>query len=90
MNSNFDYGMERETMNGQPVTEELIQLWADEVEADYPVRQLSKRGREPLGDRPTVPFDGALISPLVERAERENVSWSEAIRAAIRAWVGAA
>ena len=86
--------MDRETIDGQPVTEEQIKAWAHEAEAGYPVEQLRKRGRQPLGDGPSavvpVRIDSALLDALGEKAERENVSRSEAIRTAIRAWVGAA
>ncbi|MDN6619032.1 MAG: CopG family transcriptional regulator, partial [Corynebacterium variabile] len=36
---------ENETINGQPVTEEQIQAWADEAEDGYDVAALKKRGR---------------------------------------------
>jgi metal-responsive CopG/Arc/MetJ family transcriptional regulator len=55
---------------------------------------LRKRGRQPLGDEPStvVParLDADLLKVLGARAEAEHVSRSEAIRAAIRAWLGAA
>jgi uncharacterized protein (DUF4415 family) len=86
--------MSRESIDGQPVTDQQIQSWADEAEAGYPVEQLRKRGRKPLGDGPSdvvpVRIDAELLQALAERADREQVSRSEAIRAAIRAWVGAA
>lgn len=86
--------MSRESIKGVPVTAEQIQAWADEAEAGYPVARLRKRGRQPLGDGPSsvvpVRLDAALLQALGERAEREHVTRSEAIRAAIRAWVGAA
>ncbi len=86
--------MSRESIKGAPVTGEQVQAWADEAEVDYPVEQLRKRGRQPLGDGPStvvpVRIDAALLDALGERAEAEQVSRSEAIRAAIRAWVGAA
>ncbi len=86
--------MSRESIKGAPVTGEQVQAWADEAEVGYPVEQLRKRGRQPLGDGPStvvpVRIDAALLDALGERAEGEQVSRSEAIRAAIRAWVGAA
>ncbi len=86
--------MSRESIKGAPVTGEQVQEWADEAEVGYPVEQLRKRGRQPLGDGPStvvpVRIDAALLDALGERAEAEQVSRSEAIRAAIRAWVGAA
>lgn len=56
-----------------------------------PVDRLRKRGRKPVGDGPAqvvpVRIDDTLLGALVERAERDHVSRSEAIRAAIRAYV---
>jgi hypothetical protein len=81
-------------LNGEPVSDEQIQVWADEAERGYPVDQLRKRGRRPAGDGPgevvAVRMDGTLLSELSARAEREHVTRSEAIRAAVRAWIDAA
>ena len=41
-----------ETVNGVPVTDEMIQQWADEAEQGYDVKQLRKRGRKTMGDGP--------------------------------------
>lgn len=86
--------MTGETIDGVPVTEEMIEAWAAEAEAGYPVERLRKRGRQPVGDGPgsvvPVRMDAALLQALAERAEKEHVSRSEAIREAVRAWLGAA
>ncbi|MDQ1307219.1 MAG: hypothetical protein QG671_3051 [Actinomycetota bacterium] len=80
-----------EAIKGKPVTETDIQDWADEAERGYDVAQLRKRGRKPLGDGPAqvvpVRIDPGLLAALTERAERDHVSRSEAIRAAIRSYV---
>lgn len=80
-----------ETVNGVPVTDEMIKEWADEAERGYDVSQLRKRGRKPMGDGPArvvpVRVDDTLLSALDQRAERDHVSRSELIRAAIRAYV---
>ena len=80
-----------ETIKGKPVTDQDIQDWADEAEAGYDVEQLRKRGRKPIGDGPSqvvpVRIDATLLAALTERAERDHVSRSEAIRAAIRSYV---
>lgn len=80
-----------EKISGKAVTEQDIQDWADEAEQGYDVDRLRKRGRRPLGDGPAqvvpVRIDEALLAAVVERAERDHVSRSEAIRAAIRAYV---
>jgi predicted transcriptional regulator len=86
--------MTGETIDGVPVTEEMIEAWAAEDEAGYPVERLRKRGRQPVGDGPgsvvPVRMDAALLQALAERAKKEHVSRSEAIREAVRAWLGAA
>lgn len=52
---------------------------------------LRKRGRKPAGDGPgrvvPVRLDETLLAALGDRAERDHVSRSEAIRSAIRAHV---
>jgi Ribbon-helix-helix protein, copG family len=80
-----------EHINGKPVTEQDIAGWADEAEQGYDIEKLRKRGRKPLGDGPAqvvpVRIDESLLSALNERAIHDHVSRSEAIRAAIRAYV---
>ncbi len=80
-----------ETIRGKPVGEQEISAWADEAEAGYDVATLRKRGRKPAGDGPgrvvPVRLDEALLAALGDRADRDHVSRSEAIRAAIRAYV---
>ena len=92
--SYYDSRMAGETIDGVPVTEEMIEAWADEAEVGYPVERLRKRGRQPVGDGPgsvvPVRMDAALLEALSERAEKEHLSRSEAIRAAVRSWLGAA
>lgn len=79
-----------ETINGQPISEELLQQWADEAEAGYDVEELRKRGRKPMGDGPArvvpVRLDETLLSAVDERPV-VNISRSEVIRAALRAYV---
>lgn len=80
-----------EEINGRPVTDDQIQDWADEAERGYDVERLRKRGRKPVGDGPgqvvPVRIDEVLLAALAERAEHDQVSRSELIRAAIRAYV---
>ena len=80
-----------EKINGKPVTESDLQDWADDAERGYDVEQLRKRGRKPAGDGPgqvvPVRIDETLLVALADRAEHDHVSRSEAIRAAIRAYV---
>jgi uncharacterized protein (DUF4415 family) len=83
-----------EKMNGEAVTGLQIEAWSKEAEAGYPVEQLRKRGRKPLGDGASevvpVRMDQTLLDALEARAKREHVSRSEAIRAAVRDWVNVA
>lgn len=85
------YALAMEEIKGVPVTEQDIEAWADEAERGYDVAKLRKRGRKPVGDGPgqvvPVRIDETLLQALIERAERDHVSRSEAIRAAIRAYV---
>jgi len=82
--------MASETIGGKRVTDEQIQQWADEAEAGYDVARLRRRGRPALGAGAStvvpVRLDAELLEALTARATRENVSRSEAIRAAVRAW----
>ncbi len=80
-----------DAINGKPVTEQDIRAWADEAERGYDVAQLGKRGGRPAGDGPgqvvPVRLEATLLAALADRAERDHVSRSEAIRAAIRAYL---
>ncbi|MDP2013931.1 MAG: ribbon-helix-helix domain-containing protein [Actinomycetota bacterium] len=86
--------MADEKIDGVPVTEAMIEAWAKEAEAGYPVERLRKRGRKPAGDGPgsvvPVRMDAALLQALDKCADREHISRSEAIRAAVRAWIDSA
>jgi hypothetical protein len=72
----------------------MIQAWTDEAERGYPAEQVRKRGRRPIGECPgeviPVRMDAALLQALTDRAEHDHLSRSEAIRAAVRAWISAA
>ena len=79
-------------MHGKPVTEQDIDSWADKAEQGYDVDRLRRRERKPVGDGPgqvvPVRLDKTLLAALTERAERDHLSPSAAIREAIRAYVG--
>ncbi|WP_226337977.1 ribbon-helix-helix domain-containing protein [Arthrobacter sp. UM1] len=76
-----------ERINGTPVTDEMIQKWAEEAEHGYDPEQVRKRGRKPLGTGGTrivpVRIDAALLAAVDERAAREHLTRSGAIRAAL-------
>ncbi|MDT0247656.1 ribbon-helix-helix domain-containing protein [Actinomyces oris] len=80
-----------ETIDGVPVTDEMIQEWADEAERGYDVDVLKKRGRRPVGDGAArvvpVRMDDSLIAAVDQRAEKDGTSRSEIIRSAVRAFV---
>ncbi len=90
----YDNRVAQEKINGVAVSEAQVEEWAKEAEAGYPVEQLRKRGRRPLGNGASevvpVRMDKTLLDALAARAEREHVSRSEAIRAAVRDWVNVA
>ena len=80
-----------ETIDGVPVTDEMIQEWADEAEHGYDVDVLKKRGRRPIGDGAArvvpVRMDDSLVAAVDQRAEKDGTSRSEIIRSAVRAFV---
>ena len=80
-----------ETIDGVPVTDEMIQEWADEAERGYDVEVLKKRGRRPIGDGAArvvpVRMDESLAAAVDQRAEKDGTSRSEIIRSAVRAFV---
>ena len=80
-----------ESINGVPVTDEMIQEWADEAERGYDVEVLKKRGRRPIGNGAArvvpVRMDDSLVAAVDQRAEKDGTSRSEIIRSAVRAFV---
>jgi len=80
-----------EMIQGEPVTERWIENWADEAVQGFDLDRLRQRGRKPVGDGPgqviPVRLDTTLLAALGERADRDYVSRSAAIREAIRAYV---
>ena len=80
-----------ESIDGVPVTDEMIQEWADEAERGYDVEVLKKRGRRPIGDGAArvvpVRMDESLAAAVDQRAEKDGTSRSEVIRSAVRAFV---
>jgi len=81
--------VEREKINGTPVTEEQIAAWAAEAEAGYDVQALKKRGRgrPGRGAEPSqvvaLRLTAEEITALDARAAREGKSRSEVIREAL-------
>lgn len=86
--------MKKRIIQGREVTDAQVQAWADEAEKGYSVDELQKRwGRPPRAERAShvVPtrFSDAELAELMERAEREGLDRSAAIRAAVREWAQA-
>ena len=85
------YTYRMETIDGVPVTDEMIQEWADEAERGYDVEVLRKRGRRPKGDGAArvipVRMDDSLVAAVDQRAQKDGTSRSEIIRSAVRAFV---
>lgn len=79
----------RETINGIPVTEAQIAVWAEEAETGYDLDALKKRGRGRPGRGAEPSQVVALrltteeIAAIDERAEREGKSRSDIIREAL-------
>lgn len=90
---NSDVGKKR-IIQGREVSDTQVQACADEAEAGYDVEELARRwGRPPRAETaskviPTRFSDDELAS-LTERAEREGIDRSTAIRAAVREWAAA-
>ena len=87
--------MGKRIIQGREMTHAQVQVWADEAEVGYDVEALQKRwGRPPRAERASqvVPtrFSEAELAELMERAEREGLDRSAAIRAAVHAWAHAA
>lgn len=92
--SYYAHGVADEKIHGRPVTDEAIEKWAAEAEAGYDIEKLRTRGRPAIGAGPgtvvPVRMDEALLDALDAldaRAQRERISRSEAIRAAVRVWI---
>lgn len=79
------------TVDGQPVTDEQIQVWADEAEAGYDVTELKRRGRPSMGSKAaavaTLRLDPELEAALTRRVEQDHTTRSAVMRDALRAWL---
>ena len=86
--------LEGVTVGGVPVTDAIIENWADEAEHGYDIATLKFRGRPRMGSEiakvTTLRLEPALDIALSERAAKDGSSRSEVIRAALRAWLESA
>lgn len=85
--------MERK-IQGKPVSEQQIDQWVAEAEAGYNPAQLAKRmGRQARAGQAakvvSVRLTDAELAAVMARANRENLSQSEAIRQALAQWAAA-
>ena len=86
------------TQSGEPITEEMIERFAEEAERGYQVDQLKGRrrgpGRPQLGEAAktveSVRLEPELRDEVARRAETEGVTVSEVIRRALREYVTSA
>ena len=83
------------TSGGVPVTDDLVDRLAAAAEQGYDVGTLRRRGGRPtLGSGPAsvvpVRLDPELRAALAARAKSDDVSASEIIRRALRAWLDVA
>ena len=84
-----------ETIDGVPVTEEIIQAWAAEAEAGYTPDQLQvpRRGRPLMGTAPaaqlSVRLEKELMDLVSRNAAERHVSKSDVVREAVRQYLQA-
>ena len=86
------------TKAGEPITDEMIERFAEEAERGYQPGQLKGHrrgpGRPPLGDAAksveSVRLEPGLRDDLARRAETEGVTVSEVIRRALRQYLESA
>lgn len=84
-------GMGKRVINGREVSDEQVQAWVDEAERGYDVDELRRRwGRPPRAEATSqvvsTRFSDAELAELMNRANREGLDRSAAIRAAVREW----
>ena len=95
MNEQRIYG---HTKGGEPITDQVIERFADEAERGYQPGQLQDRrrgpGRPPLGDAAksveSVRLEPALQAEVARRAETEGLTVSEVVRKALRQYLKSA
>lgn len=85
-----------ETIRGKEISEAEIDVWVAEAEAGYDLDYLRKRsiGRPGRSAEPSrvvpVRLTQEELHAVMERAKRENLNRSEAIRAALAEWASVA
>lgn len=83
--------MKKRIINGREVSDGQVQAWAVEAESGYDVDQLNRRWGRPARVEKTsqvvlTRLPDAELAALMERADREGLDRSAAIRAAVREW----
>ncbi len=79
-------------IQGREVSDAEVDAWVTEAEAGYDVDELRKRiiGRPARGDSASqvvpVRLTSEELAAVMQRAEREHLNRSEAIRAALAEW----
>lgn len=93
-----DRGIYGHTKSGEPITDEMIERFAEEAERGYEAGQLKERrrgpGRPPLGGAArsveSVRLEPDLRDEIARRAETDGVTVSEVIRTALRQYLKSA
>lgn len=81
--------------DGTPITDQVIEAFADEAERGYDVEEIRRRrgGRPPIGSAASsvesVRLDPELKRDLLLRAAEEQISVSEVIRRAVHQYLRA-
>ncbi|MCT1690885.1 ribbon-helix-helix protein, CopG family [Brevibacterium sp. p3-SID960] len=83
--------MKKRITNGREVSDGQVQAWPVEAESGYDVDQLNRRWGRPARVEKTsqvvlTRLPDAELAALMERADREGLDRSTAIRAAVREW----
>lgn len=92
MNEQRVYG---HTKGGEPITDQMVERFADEAERGYQPGQLKDRrrgpGRPPLGEAAksveSVRLEPALQAEVAHRAQAEGLTVSEVVRKALRQYL---
>ena len=83
--------MGKRMIQGREVSDAQVQKWAEEAEGGYDVAELQQWwGRPPRAESASrvvaTRFSDVELAELMERAQREGLDRSDAIRAAVHEW----
>ena len=80
------------TKSGKPITNDMLDRWADEAEKGYDVDELltRRRGRPAIGPVESFRLPPELRERVVERADADGTTVSDVSRRALAEYLGAA